>query len=112
MKKIITAVLCLAVPGLFFLNAWQGFRTNVLSDRVADLEQQQRDLLASNRDIIGQIAFETSPERVAQKAAGLGLVPLDPSRETRLQARPGAGGSPDATQATDAAPAAAGGPVQ
>ena len=94
MKKILTAILCLAVPGLFFLNAWQGYRANTLSDRVADLEKQQRDLLAANRDTIGQIAFETSPERVAQKAAALGLVPLDPSRETRLRANADAAGGP------------------
>ena len=96
MKKILTAVLCLAVPGLFFLNAWQGYRSNTMSDRIDTLEAQQRDLLAANRDIIGQIAYETSPLRVAQKAAGLGLVPIDPSRETRLQAKPGSSNPTDA----------------
>ncbi len=94
MKRILTAALCLAVPGLFFLNAWQGFRTNTLADQVSTLEQQQRELLAANRDIIGQIAFETSPSRVAEKAAAMGLVPVDPSREVRLQARPDGAGGP------------------
>jgi hypothetical protein len=112
MKKILTAVLCLAVPGLFFLNAWQGYRTNTLSERVAALEQQQEELLAANRDAIGEIAFETSPERVAEKAAGLGLVPLDPSRETRLLVRSGASAAevpdaagPDVTEYRDRGPA-------
>jgi len=100
MKKILTAVLCLAVPGLFFLNAWQGFRSSTLSDRIDALERQQRDLLAANRDIIGQIAYETSPQQVARKAAGLGLTPIDPSREIRLLARPSSTGS---TSAQDAA---------
>jgi hypothetical protein len=86
MKKILTAALCLAVPALFFLNAWQGYRFNALSDQVAALEKQQKDLLEANRDAIGQIAFESSPERVAEKAAGLGLVSADPSSVTRLQA--------------------------
>ena len=95
MKKILTAVLCLAVPGLFFLNAWQGFRTNTLADRVSDLERQQKELLSANRDIIGQIAYETSPERVAQKAVGLGLVPGGDSA---------AGGGPGADTAAGSAP--------
>ena len=86
MKKILMAALCLAVPGLIFLNAWQGFRFSALNDQVAALEKQQKDLLEANRDTIGQIAFESSPERVAEKAAGLGLVPADPSGVIRLQA--------------------------
>ena len=88
MKKILTAVLCLTVPGLLFLNAWQGYRFAALGERVAALEKQQKDLLESNRDIIGQIAFESSPDRVADKAAALGLVPADPSAVKRLLAVP------------------------
>jgi len=84
-RKILTAALCLAVPGLFFLNAWQGYRFNTLSDQVAALEKQQKALLEENRDTIGQIAYETSAERVAEKAAALGLVPADRSAVTRLQ---------------------------
>ena len=75
MRKVVIVALCLAVPGLIFLNAWQGYRYSALAGRISDLEKQQKDLLAANRDIIGQIAFETSAERVAQKAADLGLVP-------------------------------------
>jgi hypothetical protein len=85
-KRIITALLCLAVPALIFLNAWQGYRYNDLVDRVAGLEKQQRDLLESNRDAIAQIAYESSPVRVEEKAAGaLGLVPLDQSAVIRLK---------------------------
>ena len=84
-KKILTAALCLAVPGLFFLNAWQGYRFNAVSDQIAALEKQQKELLEANRDTIGQIAHETSPERVAEKATALGLVPADPSAVSRLQ---------------------------
>jgi len=103
MKKILVAALCLAVPGLIFLNAWQGYRYSALSDRVAELEKQQKDLLAANRDIIGQIAYETSPARVAEKAAALGLVPADDGAAggfnaaaaiTRLQAAPDFTGGP------------------
>jgi cell division protein FtsL len=94
MKKILTAVLCLAVPGLFFLNAWQGYRTNTLSQQVDDLEQKQKELLSANRDIIGQIAYETSPERLAEKAAGLGLVTPDEASVTRLQAPAMGSGEP------------------
>jgi hypothetical protein len=86
MRRIMWAVLCLAIPGLLFLNAWQGFRYNDLADRVGALEKEQKDLLEKNRDAIAQIAYETSPERVAQKAALVdGLIPLDQSAITRLQ---------------------------
>ena len=100
MRKILTAILCLAVPGLLFLNAWEGYRFNALTDEVAALEKQQKELLESNRDTIGQIAFESSPDRVAQKAAALGLVPADTAAVTRFQALipPGQGGAVPAVQ--------------
>jgi hypothetical protein len=86
MRRIMWALLCLAIPGLFFLNAWEGYRYNDLSDRVGALEKQQKDLLEKNRDAIAQIAYESSPERVGQKAALIqGLKPLDQSAITRLQ---------------------------
>ena len=91
MKKILTAVLCLAIPGFLLLDTWQAWRFSALTDEVAALEKEQKGLLEANRDTIAQIAFETSPERVAQKAAALGLVPADPSAVTRLQA----GAAPD-----------------
>ncbi len=77
MKTVLVVVLCLAVPGLIFLNAWQGYRYSELSSRITDLERQQKDLLAANRDTIGQIAYETSPVRVQEKASALGLVDAD-----------------------------------
>jgi hypothetical protein len=86
MRKIMLAMLCLAVPGLFFLNAWEGYRYNDLSDQVGALEKQQKDLLERNRDAIAQIAYESSPERVGEKAALMqGLKSLDQSAITRLQ---------------------------
>jgi hypothetical protein len=94
MKRVLVAFLCLLVPGVLFLNAWQGYRYNDLSDQVAALEKQQKDLLESNRDVIGRIAYETSPERVAQKAAGLGFVVPEASAVTRLQVDPAGGNSP------------------
>jgi ABC-type phosphate transport system auxiliary subunit len=94
MKRVLTAILCLLVPGILFLNAWQGYRYNSLSDSVASLEKQQKDLLESNRDVIGQIAFERSPTRVAQKAATLGLTLPGASSVTRLQVETATGGAP------------------
>ncbi len=86
MRRIMWAALCLAIPGLLFLNAWQGFRFSDLSDKVGALEKVQKDLLEKNREAIAQIAYETSPERVGQKAAHVeGLIPLDQSAVTRLQ---------------------------
>jgi hypothetical protein len=90
MKRILTAILCLAVPGLFFLNAWEGYRYNALEDRIGDLEKQQKSLLEANRDTIGQIAYESSPERIAEKAAALGLTKPDPAGVMRLQVAPAA----------------------
>ncbi len=103
MKRILTAILCLAVPGLFFLNAWQGYRYNTLADQIAALEKQQKDLLEANRDTIGQIAYESSPERIAEKAAALGLAKPDPAGVTRLQVEPAPTGGIDAVMATAAA---------
>jgi cell division protein FtsL len=97
MKKIITAILCLAVPALIFLNAWEGYRYKDLADRISDLEKQQKDLLESNRDAIAQIAYESSPARIEEKAAGtLGLASLDQSSVTRLRVN---GALPDGTRA-------------
>jgi hypothetical protein len=107
MRKTLTAVLCLAVPGLLFLNAWEGYRFNALTDQVAALEKQQKELLESNRDTIGQIAYESSPDRVAQKAASLGLVPADPAAVIRLQAL-----APDQGSVVPAAQRPAGGKAQ
>ena len=99
MRKVVVVALCLAVPGLIFLNAWQGWRYSELTSRISDLERQQKDLLAANRDIIGQIAYETSPERVSQKAAALGLVPDGSIPVSRLRVAPqvlqDAAGGPD-----------------
>ena len=88
MKRILTAVLCLAVPGLFFLNAWEGWRYTTLADQIASLERQQKDFLEANRDTIGQIAYEGSPERIAEKAAAMGLTRPDAAGVTRLQVEP------------------------
>ncbi len=103
MKRILTAVLCLAVPGLLLLNAWEGYRYNALSDEVAALEARQAELLEANRDAIGQIAFESSAERVEAKAAPLGLKPIDPSAVLRLRV----GAQPALTDAVPAMAATA-----
>jgi hypothetical protein len=86
-KRVMAAVVCLAVPGLLFLNAWQGYRYNTLADEVAALKKQQEATLDANRDAVAQISYERSPERVEQKAAaGLGLKPAPDGSLTRLQA--------------------------
>ena len=88
MRRFMWAALCLVIPGLLFLNAWEGFRYSDLADRVQELEKEQRVLLEENRDAIAQIAYESSPERVAEKAAGLGLAAPDQADVTRLQVEP------------------------
>ena len=85
MKRIVTAALCLAIPGLLLLNSWEGYRYNVLADQVAALSARQSELLEANRDAIGQIAYEGSAARVMEKAAALGLTQKDPAAITRLR---------------------------
>jgi ABC-type phosphate transport system auxiliary subunit len=82
-KRIALFALCLAVSGLLFLNAWQGYRYHTLSDRVAALEKEQKDLLEKNRAAIAEIAHEQSLRRIEEKA-GAALEPLDPSHITRV----------------------------
>jgi len=87
------AVLGLIVPGLLFLNAWQGYRYSALSDTVAALEKQQQDLLEANRDAIAQIAYERSPARVEEKASkSFTLAPADLAHVTRVVVQGAAGG--------------------
>ena len=85
MKRIVTAALCLAIPGLLLLNSWEGYRYNVLADQVAALSARQSELLEANRDAIGQIAYEGSAARVTEKAAALGLTTLTQAEITRLR---------------------------
>ncbi len=85
MKRYTFAVFGLLVPGLLFLNAWQGYRYSELSDSVSALEKQQQQLLEANRDAIAQIAYEQSAQRVEQKALrDFGLAPTDPGHVTRV----------------------------
>lgn len=85
MKRYLLAVLGLIVPGLLFLNAWQGYRYNELSDTVTGLEKQEQELLEANRDVIAEIAYEQSPSRVEEKARkSYSLSPADQAHVTRV----------------------------
>ncbi len=84
MKKLARLLVALAVPGLIGLNAWQGWRYHQLADQISLLEEQQRRLLEANRNTIAAIAAEGSAARVEDRARGMGLVPIDPSRVTRV----------------------------
>jgi len=95
MKRYRLAFLALMVPGLFFLNAWQGYRYDQLANAVTALEKQQQGLLEANRDAIARIAYERSPARVEEKALrDFSLVPVDPTHVTRVLIQgPASGGS-------------------
>jgi ABC-type phosphate transport system auxiliary subunit len=96
MKRVFLAVATLIVPGLLFVNAWQGYRYSRLSDEVMDLEKQQQVLLEANRDVIARIAYEQSPSRVEEKVQkALGLQQADQSQITRVTIE-GASGAPSA----------------
>ena len=92
MRRLARIIVALAVPGLLALNAWQGWRYHQLADEVSALEEQQRSLLEANRNAIAAIAAERSAASVEERARALGLVPIDPSRVTRVP--DGSGASP------------------
>jgi len=88
MKRYRLAFLGLIVPGLLFLNTWQGYRYDQLSVAVSALEKQQQELLEANRDAIARIGYEQSPGRVEEKALkDFNLVPADPAHVTRVLIR-------------------------
>ena len=84
MRKVVRALVALAVPGLLALNAWQGWRYHRLAEEVASLEEAQRRLLEANRNAIAAIAAERSSTAVEERARVMGLVPIDPSRVTHV----------------------------
>ena len=89
MSKLVRLAIALAVPCLLALNAWQGWRYHRLAEEVAGLEEEQRRLLEANRNIIAAIAAERSAASVEERARALGLLPIDPSRVTRVPAAEG-----------------------
>jgi len=91
-SKLARLALALMVPLLLALNAWQGWRYHRLAEQVAGLEEEQRRLLEANRNVIAAIAAERSSASVEERARNMGLVPIDPSRLTRVPAAEG--GSP------------------
>ncbi len=82
-RRAALLALCVAVSGLLFLNAWQGYRYHALAQEVSALERAQKDLLERNRQAIADIAREQSPQQV-EKKAGDSVEPLDPSHITRV----------------------------
>jgi hypothetical protein len=92
MRKLGRLLVALAVPGLLALNAWQGWRYHQLAEEVSALEDEQRRLLEANRNAIAAIAAERSAAGVEERARAMGLVPIDPSRVTRVPV--GTGASP------------------
>ncbi|MCX7030043.1 MAG: hypothetical protein NTU62_07975 [Spirochaetes bacterium] len=86
MRRLVRLFVALAVPGLLSLNAWQGWRYHQLAEEVSTLEEQQRRLLEANRNAIAAIAAERSAAGVEERARAMGLVPIDPSRVTRVPA--------------------------
>ncbi len=82
MRKALMLAAAILVPGLLFLNAWQGYRYSRLADEVSALERRQQELLAVNRDTIAAIARERSVDNVESRARALGLVTASPSQVT------------------------------
>jgi hypothetical protein len=90
MRKLGRLLVAMAVPGLLALNAWQGWRYHQLAEEVSALEDEQRRLLEANRNAIAAIAAERSAAGVEERARAMGLVPIDPSRVTRVPVVTGA----------------------
>jgi hypothetical protein len=92
MKRIVLLAMALLVPGLLFLNAWQGYRYHTLSSEVAELEKRQKATIERNMGTLARIAYERSRERIEKRAADEpGLAPIDNTRVTRVVIEAGSG---------------------
>ncbi len=93
MKRTLLLAVALLVPALLFLNAWQGYRYYTAAAEVADLEKSQKATIEQNMGLVARIAYELSPQRIEERAAGEpGLAPIDNSRVTRVIVEGGTGG--------------------
>jgi cell division protein FtsL len=74
------------IPALLFLNVFQSFRYEKLKSEISRLEQEQRELIDSNKRLVTNIAELKSPERIAELAKkDPRLAPLVPSRILKIE---------------------------
>jgi low affinity Fe/Cu permease len=68
-KRIVILLAVCTVPLFLFVNAWQVFRFNEALDDVRRLEERQRTLLESNKNVLVGIEVLSSPSRIDDLAA-------------------------------------------
>jgi cell division protein FtsL len=66
-------MLIFAIPAVLFANVWFSYRYYALNEHIADLEEQQQELIERNKRLITGITILRSPGRIIQEARELGL---------------------------------------
>jgi cell division protein FtsL len=67
-RRYIALACVIVLPVALFLNVWQSFRYERLEREVAQLEEQQRDMIEENKRLIAGIAVLRSPARIQSLA--------------------------------------------
>jgi len=68
MRRVVLTLCILSFPVLLFLNVFQSFRYERMSDNVRQLEKAQHDVVEENKRLIAGIAALGSPSRIEQIA--------------------------------------------
>ena len=68
MRRYIALTCIIVLPIALFLNVWQSFRYESLERDVAQLEEEQRDMIEENKRLIAGIAVLRSPARIQSLA--------------------------------------------
>jgi cell division protein FtsL len=67
-RRYIALACVIVLPVALFLNVWQSFRYETTEREVAQLEEQQRDMVEENKRLIAGIAVLRSPARIGSLA--------------------------------------------
>jgi len=80
-KKLLLLLVLGFMLSLIFLNSWQGYRYERLSAEIRRMEEEQKDWLEKNKQLLAGLAVFSSPARIETLAERtLGLAKIDSSR--------------------------------
>ncbi len=89
MKRMILFASLLLVPLGLFMATWQAFSYYQLHLEVENLEKAQQTLLDSNRRLVAEYAFATSPGTIEKRASQeLGMIWPGQDRIISLKIKP------------------------
>lgn len=92
MNKTLRLVLVMSIPAFVFVNIYQTYSYQMVSQSVVSLESHEKAWLEKNKRAIAGIAVLSSPERLGQLAkTKLGLVQklLQPALRIKIPAQSG-----------------------